>query len=347
MSLSNSQIFIINDTESVQTINTLSVNPGQQLLIWNTKESNNEDANARYLQIKDHFETVRLLVASGDVRIVQDGITMVEEQIVPLFTKMHGVYFFSSTINNQLPKIKTDSLKEKDGRLNVTPTPVGFGWLTWFTGAGDDPVPISTSGRGEGQKMIVQIEDGYDHSEVKISFAEPIHIHDGQIYWGDDGAFTVDDTFSVGVDIYATKAEAVDGYGNANKVDTGLGFSLFVPAAGNGYWNIDLETDADVSPIPVYGMNPNGFWDITEETGIIRPADAPGAGSFNLADAPMPRAYFMKNMPMAHPLRVFDMDVYKTEYIHQNWDVVLEVDKPSSGAGWVAGWMLTFRRNNT
>jgi hypothetical protein len=265
-----------------------------------------------------------------------------------------------STMVNEfgVPRVVVDSvvnikdqntLKEKDGRLNVTPTPVGFGWLTWFTGFGDDPAPVTTTGRGEGQQMIAYIEDGYDYAEVSFSFAEPIHVHDGQVYWGDEGTFKPTDTFSIGVDIPATIAtESPDGYGNCNKVDTGFGFNIFVPAMGGpGYWDIDLSTDAYISPVTVYGSDPNGYWDLDETTGFARSADEFGKGYYNMFDVPMPRVYFVKNVPMGHPFRLFDIDVYKTEFIHQNWNIVLEVNKKSPGAGWVSGWLLSFRRNNT
>lgn len=347
MSVYNSEIYLRNDGYQTINIGTLSILPNELVKIWDTKSVNvNQSVWDKFYQVRDNHDNDNIygLLISEMLTVVHDGLDISPSTAPNFLSNAYAEYSKVNSVTKLMSTgIKTDTLKEKDGRMNVTPTPVGFGWLTWFTGAGDSAV----SGRGEGQKMVVNIDDGYDYGEVKISFNEPVHVHDGQIYWGADGAFDVGDTFSVGVDIHATTAEAVDGYGNANKVDSGLGFNLFVPANGDGYWNIDLSTADNVSPITVYGVQPTGFWDVDEETGLVRAADTPGAGGFNLADTAMPRAYFMKNVPMGHPLRVFDIDVYKTEFVHQSWDVVLEVSKPSAGAGWVAGWMLTFRRENT
>jgi hypothetical protein len=252
-------------------------------------------------------------------------------------------------IENKVP-IQDDNLKEPDGRINVTPTPVGYGWLTWFTGAGDDPNPTFPNyGRGDGQRIYIEIPDGYDGGEIDIYFNDPIHIHDGQIYWGPtEGNFSVEDYFSVGVKIPPAQVEvAEDGYGNCNLESTGYGFDMLIPGYGFGTHNVDLSDPSKTPPVTVYGLNPNGFWDINEESGVVRPADVPGQGRYNMFNAAMPDVYVIKNVPMGNPLRMFEMDVYKTEYVHQSWSMFLRVQKKSAGSGWVSGWILAFRRNNT
>lgn len=348
MSLSSSQITLVNNSTEVQTINTLSINPSEELLIWDTKTNpTNDEALGRYIQIKDYPNDVKTLVAGGDITIIQDTIVMVEDQIIPLFSQMHVIYFNNTKLLNQLPTLKTDSLKENDGRVNVTPTPVGWGWLTWFSGKGDDLNPIyPSSGRGEGESMSLTVDsdsDGY----IEIKFKEPIHIHDGQVYW--DENFDHTDHFSVGMKCPATTVTEASENGNCNLIPTGLGYNMIVPALeNNGDYNVNLgSSDSDVGdvvPIMISGSYPNGYWDINYDTGKLRPADVENAGSFNLYDIELPEMFFIKNIPMGNPQKIFDIDVYKTQYFHQSWSLVFSVEKKSANTGTATGWILSFRK---
>jgi hypothetical protein len=354
--MDNTIVRVKNKTFEIATIGELVIAPDSYITIWDT-QTYNPLASANFPQFIANIGKFNQLVFENKATLIKNDIELSSSEVFETIALMNNFVSSISSAQNTLlvmksrqdlvnlstvPKIGLNAEQESDGRLTVTPTPIGFGWLTWFTGYGDDPSPVGATGRGEGQQIALEIEDGYGYKEISFSFAEPVHVHDGQVYWSE--SFTYKDHFSLAVDIPATVATPASGDGNANKVDTGLGFNMFIPGDGSGYWNIDLDTANDVSPVTVYGKNPNGMWDLDETTGIVRQADIFGSGSYNMFDAPMPRSYFIKRVPMGHPLRVFDSDVYKTELIHQNWNIVIEVTKTSPGAGWLSGWLLAFRR---
>jgi len=348
MGISNSQAFIINNTSNTYTVNTLSIGPSQQIIVWDTKSTPiNQTALNNFALIKDFAGPIMDLITAGSVSFVQDSIILTRDQFFAVLQQMTAQYTQNKSLTSVMSSgIKLDALTDADGRINFTSTPIGFGWLTYFTGKGDNlnPTPPDT-GRGTGSPFYLEIQDGYNYGEMTIQFLEPIHVHDGEVYWGPD-EFGPKDFFSIGVDVPGTPVTAASGNGNCNLAPTGLGFNIIVPAPGNGAYNVDLSKARTVSPMMVPGTHPNGYWDVTEETGIVRPADVTGAGRYNMFDAQLPRFYFIKNVGMGNPDRSFSINVYKTNYIHPSWKMVMQVTRDAShGVGWVSGYLLAFRRN--
>jgi len=86
--------------------------------------------------------------------------------------------------------------------------------------------------------------------------------------------------------------------GNANKVATGMGFNIIVPAPGNdGDWNVDGsaltagEINTGLVPVPSASTPQTGYWNWDpDEDPSITPVANPGApdGAYDLYDVAMP-----------------------------------------------------------
>lgn len=235
---------------------------------------------------------------------------------------------------NPAQLVQLDGPLEADKKPVVVVSPATTGLLTWLTGRGDDPV----LGRGQGTPLRLDFT-GPDTKVLEFGFDEPIEINDGQIWWRPSDSWGPDDEFSVGVRMPGNVATATPGTGNVNAVVIGPGMELYVPAAGDGSHTIDLAT-----AVPVKASAKDGYWDVGDFTGNVTPSTTPGAASWNLFNFDL-TAHLVRSISCGHPLGVWDIDVYKTEWIHQSWKIVFEVVKNSAGAGTIGGWILTFREN--
>ena len=224
-------------------------------------------------------------------------------------------------------------------------SPATEGFVTWLIGAGDDVG--SPPGRGEGPRFRVDFEAAEVPATktIEFQFSEPIEVHDGQIQWTDPANWGPDDDFSLGVRCPATGAIANGGgTGNANKVPSGIpGVNILVPAAGDGAWDVDLAKAVPVS-IKTDTNDDTGFWDVVYNTGEIKPSATPGAARWHLLDQEV-SGWLIRHVAMTHPGGWFDIDVYKTEYLHPNWVLRWEVNKKTPGDGTATGWILSFRRH--
>lgn len=241
---------------------------------------------------------------------------------------------------SQLVSIKGP--KESDGKQIVVISPASEGMRTWLTSRGDD-LEQGPAGRGLGTKLKVEF-DGYDTypcvKNIDLQFLEPMEVHDGQFNWHPPEAFGADDDFSVSVIFPPTVATLTPGTGNANQYPLGEGAVLYVPAAGDGYYTINLSNYAEAVPVPASGA---GYWDVDDD-GVITPSSTPGQATFHLVNFPS-EAFLISNVCMLNNIGLFDVDVYKTEWVHQSWKIRLSVSKTSEAPGIASGWLLTFRKN--
>lgn len=225
---------------------------------------------------------------------------------------------------------------ENDGKVIVTPYPATEGYKTYFTGAGDQLDPLV---RGGGPRLRVSWDNIEDRGakSVEIQFSEPVEIHDGEGYH--TGTWDLDDLLDFQLIMPAT-ATTVSGSGNCNRVDSGLGYDVIVPAPGNGGYEADLSLAV---PVPADLQNPNGYWDVDHDTGEVTPSATPGQAKFHLFSAEQ-EVYFVRRVALGHPLGCFTVEPYKAEWIHPRWKLKMIVTKNSAGAGNFAGWLLAFRK---
>ena len=235
-------------------------------------------------------------------------------------------------------KFSLDAPTEFDNRPNVVVNPAPFYWRTYFAGSGDNinPVPPS-SGRGDGQDIVIEM-DGPGDGYVEAKFIEPVFIHDCQAQWYPSSAWNAKDKMNISVVIPGNTATFNPGQtGNVNVVPTGLGYNVIVPAAGNGYYDLDLST---ASPTPT---NANGYWNVDFVTGVITPSMQPGTTDWVLLDIPLKISY-IKNISLGSPLGIFDIETYKSDYVHPAWSLRVDVKKVTAGAGTFSGWFMCFRQ---
>lgn len=234
--------------------------------------------------------------------------------------------------------------KEADGKAIVVISPATEGMKTWLTGRGDD-LGAGPAGRGKGTKLKVAFAGGetYPNTQtVDVQFLEPVEVHDGQFNWT-PVAFDADDYFSVSVVMPGTTATSTPGTGNANEVALGGGAVLYVPAAGDGSHTIDLADWTKAVPVPADGA---GYWNVDDD-GAITPSATPGEADWHMVNFPS-EAFLIAEVGMQNSVGLFDVDVYKTEWIHPAWLVRLAVTKAADGGACVAsGWLLTFRAKVT
>ena len=229
---------------------------------------------------------------------------------------------------------------ENDGKLVTTTYPADQvnNEYIWLTGRGDDPV----LGRGEGTRLKIE----YGPSEggnkyVELQFNEQIQLHDGRMFVPEREKWNDNDEWSFSIVMPATVGTSTPGAGNANKVPTGMGFNIFVPAAGDGAWTVDLDT---VAPVGAGGA---GYWDYDMFTNVLSMSATPGQAGYHLMDIPI-EAFFMKKLPIpTHNMAVFDMEPYKSERIAPRWKIRLTIHKSAVGSGTIIGWIQVFRQFNT
>ena len=271
---------------------------------------------------------------------------------------------------------------EPDGRQVFVNAPMSKGMMTFFTGAGDDlnPTPPE-SGIGMGQKINFDFTGAGDQT-VTLEFSSCIELHDGQLFYSPVASWTHDDRLDFlavmpaspvtpnsggtgNCDLTAAAefgfwssattynpGDVVTGYDGINYVCIATHTNqqppdvsywsnyanMIIPAASDGDYDIDLNA---ASPVDASHA---GYWECDRDSGDVTVSSTPGAGGWYLLDMDI-SAYFMRNMPMGHPMGVLDVDTYKSEWIHRNWKLKIRVLRETSGVGTAAGWLLTYRKN--
>jgi len=284
--------------------------------------------------------------SSGDVLDVwmKDSLSAGDETILDGVVAAHdGVPLANPTTSDGKPIFHLDTPTEQDGKPVLVMSPATTGWKTWFFGRDDQ---MSPTVRGSGSNdLLFDFASGSGESILKeLCFSEPIELHDGQSCWRPVANFDLEDIINVSVFINSSSVSS-SVTGNCNLVDQG-GYNAIVPSAPNsGSYYIDLANDA--YPILVDDeSNPDGYWQVDKETGVLTAAITTGKGNCNLLDLPID-GFLIKNVHIGHEHGVMDIDVYKTEWMHNKWKLRMRVTKNSPGAGKVAAWILSFRKSVT
>lgn len=230
---------------------------------------------------------------------------------------------------------------EADNKPVVVVSPSTDGLKTWLTSHGDN-VQAGPAGRSAGTAIRVEFNGNEPlpaTETAEFRFDQPIEVHDGQLNWGPDGVFSHNDKFSLSVVLPPTAATSTPGAGNVNEVALGGGAVMYVPAT-NGSHTVNLTTAVPV-PLP---KGTAGYWNCDTTTGVVTSAPN-GDGRFALFNFPN-EPFLIANVLMGNRFGLFDVDVYKTDWIHHSWTFKLSVTKASAGAGIVSGWLLIFRPSN-
>lgn len=223
------------------------------------------------------------------------------------------------------------------------------GYMLWTTGAFDD---LATGKRGRGAELIVEATGPDTLAVLDGQFFEHIYIHSGEMSalapalrdWG-------------GMLVYAPASaptEAPGGDGNANKVATGLGFNVIIPAPlGDGAWNVDGATlqvgEINAGLVPVPNASGAGYWDWDPDASpSITPVENPATpdGSYDLFDAALPLVMQGNKVHTAHQSKPCCPDVLKAKKVLPHWVIRFLFHRHEAGeAG--ASFMLRCSRKTT
>jgi hypothetical protein len=156
-----------------------------------------------------------------------------------------------------------------------------------FTGYADSDVA-----RFGGDPLSLQ-QVGAGTATQDVLFKDGVFLAGGHVEW-DGGAWGANVYMELVAPPSTTKAPAVANQGNCNKVPTGLGFNIIVPAAGNGVYDLDVGV-----PVPANNdetMVQTGYWSHSEPWigyGALTPG-VPGSAKYNLFDVELDLAHFAK-----------------------------------------------------
>jgi hypothetical protein len=228
-----------------------------------------------------------------------------------------------------------------DGKPFVLPNSFPGEVLLNFAGCSDKLSPPERFG---GTLFGLQQVDAGTTS-MDIDFLDGIFLAGGHVDW-DGGAWGN----NVYMELYApastTKAPAVAGHGNCNKVPTGYGFNIIVPAAGNGQYDLDVTI-----PVPANNEETNtqtGYWNHSEPwigKGTVSPAA--GNGKYNLYDAPLELAHFCKlHLFLPTGQRDFVAPAIKPKWILPEWKIRVVVTNTTSGSFRMCWDLLIARRKS-
>jgi len=359
MSIVNSKAYLVNRTGNTFELVDFVIPANGSILFWDTQtQPVNQTAFNNLEKVSANNGDIRELIEDGYVAIAHDSLELTSEQFMSLISLMMYSYKESQNLTTLMSTaLKTDSLKEDDGRQIVTPSPIGVGWNVYFTGCDDDADkfaiyqqnPFAPSGRGDGRPFLVEVAgEEEDPTIEEFSFVEPLHVHDGEINWGPDGYWDYKDRFSIGIRFSATEVTVTPGTGNCNLVSvvTGQpvlessGLEIIIPAAGDGYFSADLDTAC-----PIRNTKRTGYWTVNEDSGVITASTSPGEAMFDLYTFAPQDAWLMKNIATANYRHIMEPDVYRTELIHPSWKIIMSVTKITPGMGWLTGWFTCFRKN--
>jgi len=236
--------------------------------------------------------------------------------------------------------VRLDAPMDPGNKPIVSISPATIGLKTWLTGAGDGVIPAL---RGLGNQIRVEFDGTESFPDTKytdFTFDQPVEVHDGQLVWGPEAAWGSQDRFSLSVVIPANAPTSTPGTGNLNEVPLGGGAMTYVPAAGDGSHTLSLDSAV---PVPASTLG-TGYWNVDQVTGVITP-NAAGTGDYMLYNFEV-NPQFITNIGMGHRMGVFDVDVYRCDWVHQSWNMRLSVTKTTTGAGDCSGWILIFRPSN-
>jgi hypothetical protein len=214
-----------------------------------------------------------------------------------------------------------EGIELHDGHMNWDPSNWGFVDEWNFFVRLPANVPIFNSG-GAGNCNIAKVTD----------FTP----------WSSETAYSVDDLVSHnGMNFVCISAHTNQEPPNATYWATT--YNIIVPAAGDGYWDLDLD---EAIPTPA-GKNEDSYWDILDKwNDVVTPLAALEKAKWNLFDF-QTEMFFMRNLNCGDPRGIWDLDAYKAEWISRHWKLVFRCTRHSSGAAELGGDMMCFRPGAT
>ena len=238
-------------------------------------------------------------------------------------------------------------LQDDEGKQVVVQNPASEGAQTLFVGAAGQPSDV---GRVEiAHRFTGPTPPAIETHTVDLQWPFPAQINDFEAHWsppaGSPGAaWDIEDKMHARFVFPATPVTPNGGgTGNCN-VDGGTGF--ITPAAGNGAFDVDLAAAVPIELKDPAMVAAFGYYDLDKPTGEVTLSTQPGAAKWGLnsVELDLPdSATFVDAIDLGSPRGVFEVNPYKTEYVHPKWVVRITVDKATAGGGTFGGWIMAFK----
>jgi hypothetical protein len=227
-----------------------------------------------------------------------------------------------------------------DGKLFVLPNSFPGEVLLNFTGTSDGATRF-------GGPLFGLQQVGVGSATFDVDFLDGVFLAGGHIEW-DGGHWGSNVYMELVAPASTTKAPAIPGQGNCNKVPTGLGFNIIVPAAGNGQYDLDVPI-----PIPSFDDETNamtGYWHYSEPwvgKGTLTPSATPTA-KYNLFDVQLELAHFAKlHLFMDSGRRDMIAPAIKPKWILPEWKMRVVITNTEASKTLRLAWDLLVARRKS
>jgi hypothetical protein len=180
-----------------------------------------------------------------------------------------------------------------------------------------------------------------------LSFLDGMYLAGGHVAWegGGYGSFV---DFVLTAPATTTKAPATSGAGNCNKVPTGYGFNIIVPAAGNGQYDLDATTPVPANDDESYAQT--GYWESSDPwlgNGVLTPG-VPTKAKYNLFDASLELTHFCKlHLFCSSGARDLIAPAIKPKWVLPEWKMKVSIYNAVSANTLTAVWDLMIARRKT
>jgi len=237
-----------------------------------------------------------------------------------------------------------------DGRNIIVASKFGASIDPYICGVADKIT--SPVARGGGTAFSLSWASGEtpsagDTKEAEWSFLDYVRIAAGGMMWKD---CEVGDHIDMRMIAKATPATSTPGTGNTNKVSIGGGANIFVPAAGDGDWTLDLAPilHAD-SPVPIPNVAHTGYWSYDEEDqglGSFAPDGLAGSG-YDFFDFEITLVYWVRGVQFIGSGQNYIDPGTVNRKILPHWTFKVKLTNGSGHAPLAATWYLNLARKST
>jgi hypothetical protein len=244
---------------------------------------------------------------------------------------------------NMIVEVSNPGPMTAKGTPIVQPNVVPAGYYFYGSGAYDD---IAGGTRGDGNQLAKEVTGPDVTQTFEGRFLEHVYIIGG--YLAAEGA-GFEDHISLTMFAPASAPTSTPGTGNANKVATGLGFNIIVPAV-NGDWTVDGSTleagEINQSLCPVPNTTGTGYWN-WDPTASPSITPASGDGAYDLFDVELPLARQANRYPLIAQGHVTPEAAVKGKKVLPHWIWRFSVYRKETGSVKVAVRLDTARLKTT
>ena len=231
-----------------------------------------------------------------------------------------------------------------DGKLFVLPNMFPGPVILTFAGASDD---VQNKKPIEGDLFGLQIAASGADATFTVDLIDGVFVSGGHVEWV-GGSYGSSIELELWTPASTTKAPAVAHQGNCNRVATGAGFDIIVPAAGNGEY--DLDVGVPVTAENAESAEPNGYWDYSDPwvgIGTVYP-NVQGKGKYNLYTAELELAHFCR-LHLLRDIGSRDVTVQniKPKWILPQWKLKAVLHNASASKELSVAWDLELARRRT